>query len=159
MVRQRAGPNVTVARLRHLLARADVTLARRHRRPRLQRIPDIIAAMEQYHVAKHYAAPSPIMRTWRTQQRAVRLKGDNRAYITRVLYEPGARSISPLNRSRPEAARGVKGRKGETFYASISPRRLLWGYVLSYFQTKRSYSYFTRQRQEKICETSAARHT
>lgn len=84
VVRQRTGPNVTIARLCHLLARADVTFARCHRQPRLQRIPDIIAAMEQYHVAKHYAASSPIMRTWWTQQRAVRLKGDNQAYVTCV---------------------------------------------------------------------------
>jgi len=89
VVRQRTGPNVTIARLRHLLARAYVTFARHHR-PRLQRIPDIIASMEQYHVAKHYAASSPIMRTWWTQQRAVRLKGDNQAYITRVKTTTGA---------------------------------------------------------------------
>jgi len=82
---QRAGPNVTVSRLRHLLARADVTLARRHR-PRLQRIPEIIAAVEQYHVAKHYAASSSIMRTWWTQQRAVRLKGDNIKHTLCVRY-------------------------------------------------------------------------
>lgn len=99
MVRQRTGPNVTIARLRHLLARAYVTFARHHR-PRLQRIPDIIAAMEQYHVAKHYAASSPIMRTWWTQQRAVRLKGDNQAYIMRVTNY-NRRSLS-RNRSRPK---------------------------------------------------------
>lgn len=86
VVRQWTGPNVTIARLCHLLAQADVTFARCHRQPRLQRIPDIIAAMEQYHVAKHYAASSPIMRTWWTQQRAVRLEGDNQAYITHTLH-------------------------------------------------------------------------
>lgn len=98
--RQRTGPNVTIARLCHLLARADVTFARWHRQPRLQRIPDIIAAMEQYHVAKHYAASSPIMRTWWTQQRAVRLEGDNQAYVTRVQHTTtGALS---RNCSRPK---------------------------------------------------------
>lgn len=95
MVRQRTGPNVTIARLRHLLARADVTLTRRHRRPRLQRIPDIIAAMEQYHVAKHYAASSPIMRTWRTQQRAVCLEGESIKHTLCVSYTTtGAFSFS-----------------------------------------------------------------
>ena len=90
VVRQWTGPNVTIPRLCHLLARADVTLARCHHQSRLQRIPDIIAAMEQYHVAKHYAASSPIMRTWWTQQRAVRLEGDNQAYVTHY----GRRALS-----------------------------------------------------------------
>lgn len=115
MVRQRTGPNVTIACLRHLLARADVTFTRHHRRPRLQRIPDIIAAMEQYHVAKHYAASSPIMRTWRTQQRAVRLEGESIKHTLCVSYVTRPALSLSRNPSRPK----LVALRGETFTRRI----------------------------------------